>query len=124
MSGLSGVSANYPDSTVRDAFSAAVQGTLATNVGGIITNAGLGTVTYGASAKLMSMRQVTEYGGTTLKVVQTWQITADGTVPGTMPATVEVTALLERDLEDATTYAVFATGAGCGAINLTGCWHE
>jgi Tfp pilus assembly protein PilX len=120
LSGVSGVSANYPDSTVAAAFSAAVQGTLATNVDGIITNAANGTVTYGASAKLMSMRQVTEYGGTTLKVVQTWQITADGTVPGTLPATVEVTALLERDLVDAETYAVFATGAGCGAIDLRG----
>ena len=120
LSGLSGVSSNYPDSTVAAAFSAAVQGTLATNVTGNITNAAVGTVTYGATAKLMSMRQVMEYGGTTSRVVQTWQITADGTVPGTMPATVEVTAMLERDLVDAETYAVFATGATCGAIDLRG----
>src|SRR5260221_3086679 len=37
-----------------------------------------------------------------------------------MPATVEVTAMLERNLVDAETYAVFATGAGCGAIDMRG----
>ena len=59
------------------------------------------------------------YGGGT-GVIQTWEITATGTVPGSLPATVEVTALLERHVVDAQTFAVFATGTGCGAINMNG----
>jgi Tfp pilus assembly protein PilX len=110
LSSLPGVSSNYPDSTVATAFSTAVQGTLAV---------GTGTVTYGASARLMSMRQVQSYGGG-LKTIQSWEITASGTVPGALPATVEVTALLERTVVDAQTFAVFATGTGCGAISMNG----
>jgi hypothetical protein len=115
----SGVTANYPDSTVSAAFAAAVQGTLATNVAGTTTNGALGTVTYGASAKLLSMRKVTSYGGGT-GVIQTWEITAVGTVPGALPATVEVSALLERPIVDAQTFAVFATGTQCASIDLDG----
>jgi hypothetical protein len=67
----------------------------------------------------MAMRQVVSYGGGT-GTVQTWEITATGTVPGALPATVEVTALLERPVVDAQTFAVFATGTGCGAISMNG----
>jgi Tfp pilus assembly protein PilX len=117
--GVTGVTANYPDATVSAAFAAAVQGTLATNVAGTTTNGALGTVTYGASAKLLSMRKVTSYGGGT-GVIQTWEITAVGTVPGALPATVEVSALLERPMVDAQTFAVFATGTQCASIDLGG----
>src|SRR5829696_213683 len=40
-----------------------------------------------------------------------------------MPATVEVTAMLERNFVPADTYAIFATGTGCGAIDLGGTMH-
>jgi Tfp pilus assembly protein PilX len=110
LSSMTGVSSNYPDTTVATAFNTAVQGTLAV---------GTGTVTYGASARLMAMRQVVSYGGGT-GTIQTWEITAAGTVPGAMPAIVEVTALLERTVVDAQTFAVFATGTGCGAISMNG----
>jgi Tfp pilus assembly protein PilX len=110
LSGLAGVSSNYPDSTVQSNFSAAVQGTLA---------AGTGSVTYAASAKLMSMRQVKAYGGGS-GVVQVWEITADGTVPGALPATVEVVATLERQMGNAQTFAVYATGTQCAAISFSG----
>jgi Tfp pilus assembly protein PilX len=119
LSAMTGVSSNYPDSTVASGFAAAVQGTLATNVQGTLTNLARGTVTYGAYATLMSMRQVAVYGGST-RVIQTWKIVSDGTVPGTTPATVEVTSTLEQNVTDATTYAVFATGASCGAITMSG----
>jgi hypothetical protein len=110
LSGLTGVSSNYPQSAIRSAFATAVQGSLAV---------GTGSVTYGASAKLMSMRKVVVYGGGT-DVIQTWEITSDGTVPGALPATVEVTAMLEQDIADAETFAVFATGDTCGAITYSG----
>ncbi|HXT30287.1 MAG TPA: pilus assembly PilX N-terminal domain-containing protein [Vicinamibacterales bacterium] len=109
---------NYPDSAVktafRDAFGASGLGTLAT---------GTGTVNYGATARLISMVQVNNvYGATGPRYIQTWQITATGSVPvaGSAAATVEVTATLERDIADANTFAVFATGTGCGAIDLQG----
>jgi Tfp pilus assembly protein PilX len=110
---------NYPDSTVATAFAAAVQGTLATNVGGVLNNAAVGTVTYGAYARLLSMREVNVYGGG-VEFVQTWEITSVGTVPGLLPATVEVTAMLERDLVEAETFAVFATSDICGAVKYSG----
>ena len=119
LSATAGVASNYPDNAVITAFDAAAAGTLATNTSGVTNNAALPTVNYTAYAKLISMRAVNVYGGGT-GVIQTWQITAQGTVPGSIPATVEVTALLERDLVDAQTFAVFATGTGCGAIDLQG----
>lgn len=111
--------ANYPDATASAAFATAVQGTLATNVGGVLTNPGYGTVTYGAYARLLSMRTVNVYGGG-VEFVQTWEITAVGTVPGALPASVEVTAMLEQDVVDAETFAVFATADTCGAISYSG----
>jgi Tfp pilus assembly protein PilX len=121
LSGISGVSSNYPstETGVAIAFNTAAQGTLAANATGSTSTGGLGTVNYGAAAILISMQTVNVYGGGT-GVIQTWQIIGDGTVPGVQPATVEVTATLERDVVDAQTFAVFATGTGCGAISLQG----
>ena len=110
LSSVAGTSSNYPDTTVSAAYSTATQGSLAV---------ASGTVTYGVIAKLLQMRTVAVYGGGT-GVVQTWELTASGTVPGAVPATVEVKAMLERDLVDAQTFAVFATGTGCGAITMQG----
>jgi hypothetical protein len=81
--------------------------------------AGSTNLKYTATAKLLSMQPVNVYGSNT-KYIQTWQITATGTVQGPLPATVDVTAILERDIAPAQTYAVFATGNGCGAITMGG----
>jgi Tfp pilus assembly protein PilX len=110
LSAITGVSSNYPDSGIVAAFNTAAQGSLAV---------GSGTVNYKATATLLSIREVTVYGGGNY-LIQTWQLAAEGTVPGPMPATVEVTAMLERNFVQADTYAVFATGNGCGAITLAG----
>ena len=103
---------NHPDTTIKDAFAALFSGASL----GVGNNA---TVTYSATATLLSMRQMAVYGGGT-GVIQTWRINATGTVPGTLPATVEVAAILERDATAAETYAIFATGGGCAAIDLGG----
>jgi hypothetical protein len=105
-------SSNHPDTTIKAAYAALFNGA-SLSVG---NNA---TATYSATATLLSMRQVTVYGGAS-GVIQTWRINATGTVPGVLPATVEVAAILERDVTTAETYAIFATGAGCGAITLGG----
>ena len=107
---------NHPDSTIKAAFAALFSGA-SLSVGS--NNA---TATYSATATLLSMRPVTVYGGAQ-GVIQTWRINATGTVQaatGTVPATVEVAAILERDATLADTYAIFATGTGCGAITLGG----
>src|SRR6185369_6911549 len=55
---------NYPDAAVKTAFAAAAQGSLAV---------GTGTVTYQATAKLISMQSVGIYGGSNA-TIQTWEI--------------------------------------------------
>jgi len=104
------VASNYPVAAVQTAFNNAVQGTLAA----------AGTnVAYNASAQLLSMIPIQTYGGVST-VVQTWQITADGTIGGVYPATVEVTSTLETQIVPAISDAAFATGGGCGALSFGG----
>ena len=119
LSGISGISSNYGDSSVATAFSTAAQGTLATNSSGTTSNAAMGTVNYAAGAVLLSMQEMTVYGGAKV-VIQTWQIVGDGTVPGAIPATVEVSATIERGPTGAVKDAVFASNPGCGAITMSG----
>jgi hypothetical protein len=107
-------SSNHPSTAIKDAYAALFSGT--SNQMSVGTGA---TVSYTATATLLSMRQVAVYGSTT-KVIQTWRIAATGTVPGMRPATVEVAALLERGTVPTETYAIFATGKSCGAITLGG----
>jgi Tfp pilus assembly protein PilX len=120
LSGISGISSNYPDSTVASGFSAATRGTLAVNSSGSTTNAALGTATYGAAAILMSMRSVVPYGSSTPTVIQNWQIVSDGTVAPSTTAIVEVSASFEREYGAVDTYAIFATGSGCASISMSG----
>jgi Tfp pilus assembly protein PilX len=104
------VASNYPDAAVQTAFNNAVRGAL---------TAGSQTVSYNASAKLLRMVPLVSYGGVST-VVQTWEITADGSVAGARSATVEVTSTLEQQIVPAAAFAAFATGAGCGALNFHG----
>ena len=105
------VPSNYPVGTTQTAFKAAVFGNLP--LGGI--SAG-----YSASAKLMSMKQMTAYGTGTPTIVQTWQIIGDGTTGGSRPATVEVTAVLEQQTQAFNVYGMFATSNNCGALTFAG----
>jgi hypothetical protein len=114
LSTLYGVSPNYPLAAAQTAFAAASTGTLA---------AGQANVTYTASATLLSMRQIVPYGSSLPTVVQTWRITARGIIAGARQAEVEVSALLERQVVAAHTYAAFATNNGCGALTFAGGVH-
>lgn len=111
LSSTAGVAANYPSTAVKNAFAAAVQGALP--VGGA-------NVQYTASATLLSMRQLMPYGTGTTTVAQTWRINGDGSLTGVRNATVEVMAVLEREVVPAHTYAAFATNPGCGALSFSG----
>jgi hypothetical protein len=122
ISASSGVSSNYPDASVTTAFGNSVKGTLPV---------GTGYSAFSASAKLLSMRTVDVYGSQP-DIIMTWRITGTGTVckgtgtcntsdPSTSTlGTLDVTATLERDLNHAESYAVFATYQGCSALTLNG----
>lgn len=111
LSANAAVSSNYPAAAVQTAFAAAAHGTL---------TAGRATVTYAPSATLISMKQVSTYGGAVL-TLQVWRITATGTIVSAgRTAEVEVESILERQTVPAQTYAAFATNAGCGALKFAG----
>jgi hypothetical protein len=111
LSSIATVAANYPSAAASAAFTAAVQGSLAT--GGT-------SVQYAASATLVSMRQIQTYGAGATTVVQTWRIDGTGTANGVKNASVEVSALLEQQVVATHTYAAFATKATCGALSFSG----
>ncbi len=111
LSSMADVSSNYPVAAVQTAFATAAQGTLP---------AGQTVVGYTATATLLSMRDVTPYGSSTSTVVQTWRLAARGTIAGARSGQVEVSAILERQVVAAHTYAAFATNGGCGALSFSG----
>jgi type IV pilus assembly PilX-like protein len=117
LSANSAISSNYPVAAVVDAFAAAAKGTLIADNGSAVKV----TIGYNASATLLSMRQIPVYGQTALATVQTWQITADGTIDaGSRTAQVEVTAVMERQTGPAFKYAAFADYTGCDALDFYG----
>ncbi len=105
---------NYPSAAVAGDFAAKVPGTL---------TAGFGAVSYTASAMLLSMRQVQVAGlsgPAANKIIQTWQITADGNIRAARNAQVEVSAILEQQATPLYQYAAFATNNDCGALDFSG----
>jgi hypothetical protein len=111
LSSVPAVTGNYPDGSVQTAFSGASSGTLA---------GGTNPVGYGATATLISMRQMTPYGMTLPAAVPTWQIVGIGVIGGARPAQVDVAAVLERQTQPVFSYAAFATDNGCGALSWSG----
>jgi Tfp pilus assembly protein PilX len=117
LSANSSVTANYPVAAVKTAF-AAIAGTLST---------GTSTVTYAPYATLMSMEEIPAASAVdgVAHTLQTWQITADGTMPvGGRTAQVQVTATLDTQKistqGNSLAYGVFATADTCGAITFSG----
>jgi Tfp pilus assembly protein PilX len=111
LSALASKPSNYPSAATVTAFHNAATGSL--SVGGY-------NVQYGAYATLMSMETFTVYGSGALGVVQTWRITADGTIGGARPAQVEVSAMVEQQKVPINTFGVFATNPNCGALSFGG----
>ncbi len=111
----SATSFNYPGGfggTVGTAYRAASTGTLA------VTLPGAYVVTYRAVATLVSMRLVDVLGGGT-RVVQTWKITGEGVMPST-GAVIDVSSILERQVQPTFRYAAFAVANECKALWWTG----
>jgi Tfp pilus assembly protein PilX len=101
---------NYPIAAKQAAFLAAVQGTML---------AGNTTVSYAPYATLMSMQQIAVYGGG-IQTIQTWQLTAIGSITEGKTAQAEVSAILETPKFPAVTYSTFATATTCGALQFGG----
>jgi Tfp pilus assembly protein PilX len=110
LSATAAQASNYPVAAVQAAFTAAAQGSL---------TAANQTLNYKTYATLMAMQLFDSYGGGQM-VVQTWQITADGTLTGSRNATVEVVGMIETPKVPASSYAAFATANVCGALNFGG----
>ena len=100
---------NYPWAAVKTTFAGLAHGSL---------TAGTATLNYTTTATLLTMQYFESYGGDT--VIQTWQITSDGTMSGPRSATVQVQALIETPKVPANSYAAFATSDTCGAITFQG----
>ena len=114
LSAIDGVDSNYPVPAVVTAFRNAAKGDL---------SAGNTTIHYAASATLIAMQTFDPYGGgagAAPGVVQTWQITSDGTLGGARTAIVEVDAVVEQPVWPASSYAAFATANVCGAMYFHG----
>jgi len=104
------VTANYPVPAVQTAFAAAVAGSLP---------AGATNVAFAPYAKLLSMQQITTYGGG-MATIQTWEITSTGTITAGKTAQVEVVSVLETQKAPAAVYGVFGTSPNCGALQFGG----
>jgi Tfp pilus assembly protein PilX len=114
LSAVDSVASNYPVAAVVTAFRNAAKGTVA---------AGNATISYAAYATLLSMQTFDPYGGgadAAPGVVQTWQITSDGTLGGSRSSIVEVGAIVEQPVWPASSYAAFATANSCGALYFHG----
>lgn len=113
LSAMSGVSSNYPDATVVTAYQAAASSSLP----------GVPNASYSTYATLLRMTQGT--GASFLSatgggVIQTWQITSQGSITGVRNSSVQVVETFERPGMPVFPYAVEATGTGCAAINFSG----
>ena len=110
--GLTAATSNYPDAAQVDAFVNIAQGTLV---------ADNGTTRYSGTATLLKMRQIPDpfLPGQTV-TLQTWEITGTGNVGGAGSASVEVSAIIERQAVPIFKYAAFATDPGCVALKFGG----
>jgi hypothetical protein len=104
--------ANYPDLVQRDAFAASFNTPLTINSD---------VVVYDARATLLTMRQIADpfSPGQTI-TLQTWEITGTGNVGGAGSASVEVSAIVERQAVPLFAFAAFATYPGCDALRFGG----
>lgn len=117
LSTLSTQAANYPNGQMQTAFANAMNANQPLQQGG---QNGANTVTYSASAQLMSMTSIVPFGTTQPVTIQTWKITAHGDIANVQNGEAEVVTSLERYISPAFSYAAFADGGGCGQLSFTG----
>ena len=102
---------NYPVPGVVLAFQGAANGTVA---------AGNVNVNYQTTATLLSMYVVTVFDSPNPQAIQTWQITSTGSIAGIRNAQVQVSAIMEREIDPTFEYATFGKSKGCGSLTFGG----
>jgi Tfp pilus assembly protein PilX len=112
LSAMTGVTANYPDSTIQSAFSSALKDTSVTGDGV--------PASYEVTAKLLTMLPGSGAFGTTLGIPQTWEITSQGNVAGVRNAQVQVVMRIERQGLPIFPYGVVGLGNTCPDVNFSG----
>lgn len=112
-----GQQSTYPDTQMVAAFQNAMNANQPLQQGG---QNGANTVTYSATAQLMSMVSIQPFGTTQPVTIQTWQITAHGDIANVQNGEAEVVTTLERYITPAFAYAAFADANGCGSLTFTG----
>jgi Tfp pilus assembly protein PilX len=105
LAGITGHATNYPDATTQATYSNALSNQQVT-IGGV-------TGTYSADATLVTFPS----GGS---MVEAWQITSQGSIPGVQASTVEVKVTIEQRSQPLLSFAVFGTGSSCGDLTLSG----
>lgn len=111
LSAMSGVSANYPDSAVSGAYSAALNGQ---------AMPGLANVSFSTYATLLRMSPGAGVGWLPgASVAQTWQITSQGNITGVASAQVQLVATYDRFLPPIFASAVAADSSVCGTITIS-----
>lgn len=114
LSAVASQPSNYPDAATVTAFQNAVSGTLA---------AASTNITFGAYATLLTEDSFQGAYGSGTQVIQTWQITSNGTINGVRNATVQVSAMIETIKAPTVSYAAFGTDPGCGSLTFVGNDH-
>ena len=109
LSALSSIASNYPDGSTGVAAQQSAFNTALSNQ----TIPGLSNASFSTSATLIAMTQAGAVSWLSSGVMQTWQITSQGTVNGVRTATVQVVATYQRTGTPIFTAGVVATGTGC-----------
>jgi len=111
LSAMSGVSANYPTTSVRTAFNAALRDQPVS---------GMGTpASYSAFATLMHMRMVRGMDGASVPV-QTWHVVSRGRLTSARAARVDLSADLQTPTSPIFQYAAFGVAPICDSVNAGG----
>ena len=105
LGGITGHATNYPDAATQTTYSNALSNQQVT-IGGV-------TGTYSADATLVTFPS----GGS---MVEAWQITSQGSIPGVQASNVEVKVTIERQSQSLLSFGVFGTGNSCGDLTLSG----
>ncbi len=114
LSAVSGVSSNYPDSTVASAYNSALSNQSMSGLSGVSFS------TYATLLRMTGGPEITWLAGSTGAVPQTWQITSQGNISGVPSAQVQVVATYDRKAISTFAYAVAAAGTGCKSIDIEG----
>jgi Tfp pilus assembly protein PilX len=111
LSAMTGVTANYPDSSVKSAFSYALKDA---------SVPGLGVpASYEVTAKLLSMQPGASMYTGIAGNPQTWEITSQGSVPGVRNAQVQVVMRIQRPGNPIFNYGVVGLGSTCPDVRFS-----